>query len=174
MKLRVTIDTGALSPGWAFWDVSGTRVAESLAGPVAVGLFQPPKILEWYEKTREVNAALAAQFLSQEKAGNRIVEAWIEYPQYFDSEGGQIAAKEGNLVKLAVSAGKISELCERFSMKVVLVPVNTWKGQLDKDQVAYHIRKRLGAELCTRMNFRKDIWDAVGIGLFAKNQWIFK
>jgi hypothetical protein len=174
MKLRATIDTGALSPGWAFWDVTETRVAESLVGPVAVGLYQPKRTLEWYQKTRDVNAALAAQFLGKERAGHRIVEAWIEYPQYFDSEGGQIAAKEGNLVKLAVSAGKISELCEQHSMRVRFVGVNEWKGQLNKEQTEYHVRKRLGDALCERMGFRKDIWDAVGIGLFAKNQWIFK
>ena len=60
----------------------------------------------------------------------------IEYPAFFNSAGGTMVAKKGDLLKLTFLVGIIYTYVRRHQgIKVLLVPVNEWKGQLPKEIV---------------------------------------
>lgn len=88
----------------------------------------------------------------------------IELPAYHGSSAAGIAAA-ASIIKLSILVGGLAEHFRNHEIEVALIPVRDWKGQLPKEVVIHRIRQKLGDANCKE--FKKDIWDAVGIGLFA-------
>jgi len=151
--VRLSIDPGTNGTGWASWDEKNWR---KLVPPLNTGVIFPPRSLNWQDKVEFV----AKQFEKYPKIPT--IKVYIEYPAFHESFGGEVVARSGALVKLTYLVGFISS---RFP-KVLLVPVRNWKGQLPKTVVEERIRKLLGPVVCS--SFKTHIWDAVGIGLYAK------
>jgi hypothetical protein len=107
--------------------------------------------------------------------GHRLLETlkawpidWVycELPCFFESAGGLMVASQNDLVKLAFLVGIYGGVCATRGVPFTPVPVAEWKGQLPKAVVNRRIVKILGEGACRE--FRQDIWDSVGIGLYAK------
>lgn len=96
---------------------------------------------------------------------DKVNEVCIEYPAYFDTTSGNMIAKRGDLTKLTFLVGVLTKTVQSLKIKVTLVPVNTWKGQLPKEVVKRRILKKLGENQCR--NLKSHDWDAVGLGLYG-------
>jgi hypothetical protein len=160
----ISIDAGIEGTGVAKW---GPAKGEVLC-PIQTYLFQiRGKDLEWMTRSDSICEGFADLLgVIDKQCWNG---AYIEEPAFFPSLGGQTTAKSGSLVKLAVHVGRVIQICRDHHLEVHLVPVNTWKGQMDKRATVYRICKRLHVE----KDFYKSehIWDAVGIGLWARGQF---
>jgi hypothetical protein len=82
-----------------------------------------------------------------------------EMPAYHGSMMGWAA---GDLQKLVFLVGALAGYFNR--LRFVPVTPNEWKGQLPKKVVINRLIKRFGPG-ATR-HWEKDVWDAVGIGLY--------
>lgn len=89
-------------------------------------------------------------------------QAYIEKPAFQESERGLVCARGGSLYKLIKAFVLQAYLLEQRGFKVVEVPVNTWKGQLDKAKVDLRIKRLINQE------YPEHASDAVGIGLWVK------
>ena len=77
-------------------------------------------------------------------------------------------ARSGSLVKLSVFSGVLAGMLASITRHTPLfVPVRDWKGQLKKEMVNRRVMERIGARTCVKFNVRKDMYDAIGIGLFV-------
>src|SRR3990167_3684661 len=90
----------------------------------------------------------------------------IEFPIFYASSSlGHAVASTGGLLKLCAVTGAIASI---YDYKAVhAVPVNIWKGQLPKRVVMERIIRIIGQAKCNELKLQKDMWDAVGIGLWA-------
>jgi len=122
-----------------------------------------PRSGGWMPRTDEFIKQLE-EFLWYYRFGSPLV--LCEWPKFFESEGGQKAAKTGSLVKLTYMVGRIAQLARSKDYGFGLVPVNRWKGTMDKPAVEHRIERILGAEACG--GFYSHVWDAVGIGLWYR------
>ena len=91
---------------------------------------------------------------------NKIGSFYIEYPMVMSQQ----IALSGNLTKLAWGVGVICGAL--LPLKMTLVEVKKWKGQLPKEIVAKRIDKRLPG-----LNIESHAYDAIGIGLFMKGEF---
>ena len=149
--MRLTVDPGISGTGWALWnDQWGFVKADNI-----------------FARKRDnwVDAALEIEYeLKKVIAKNHVTWGAIEFPKYFDSVGGNMIAKRGDLLKLTFLVGMLYSSFEECQ----IVPVNTWKGNLQKEVVIGRIGNRLSQETCMKLD--KHMWDAVGIGLFLKGE----
>ena len=150
--MKITIDPGINGTGWALW--KSWKLVDT-------GIFYAPAKLDWIEKCQAIESKCI--YLERE---NPITDCYLEYPAYFDSVGGNMVAKRGDLLKLTFLVGLIYAVF----LKSHLIPVRTWKGQLPKDVVIQRIKQLLPPE--TYMNFKTHVWDAVGIGLHVKGDFL--
>jgi hypothetical protein len=125
-----------------------------MSGPTKIGLITPSR------------GTPLGQRMTQVKRGvyfaPPMVHLVVEMPHYQESAVGSFAWKTGDLQKLVLLVGFL--VADNWGA-VTLVNPREWKGQLPKAVVEERIRKRLGTKACA--GFKKDIWDAVGIGLWA-------
>jgi hypothetical protein len=111
----------------------------------------------------------ARRLLLAMPTGAESISLVIEMPILFaGTAGGMAAAGNNSLQKLCAYVGMVTGLAMASLDKVAvrLVSVRDWKGQLPKDVVKKRIIKALGAPAC--LDFKLDVWDAVGIGLWAQ------
>jgi hypothetical protein len=94
---------------------------------------------------------------------------YSEFPQFYQDPGGEMCAARGDLQKLTFSVGVLAECCFNRNIDFVPILVSEWKGQLPKKIVNERILQILGPVACRE--FDTHIWDAVGIGLFAKGHF---
>ncbi len=78
--------------------------------------------------------------------------------------GGVAAAEGGSLEKLCFQVGCLAQAFWMVGARFRLVTVVEWKGQLPKAIVKARLLDMLG-KACK--DYKADIWDAVGIGLYA-------
>lgn len=92
------------------------------------------------------------------------VRVIIERPSSFKSQGGQVCTDSGALVKLAMCAGALGQALKQcnFMTRVKYVDVNSWKGQMTKDQTTMRICKIMRLDTCPWQDHEID---AIGIGL---------
>jgi len=91
------------------------------------------------------------------------VSVFIEEPQYFESYTGRTSAKSGSLAKLVFFYGRLWEMINtHFTKNIYAVPIQQWKGQMDKAKVNYRILKAIGK------TYESHSADAVGIGLYLR------
>ena len=114
---------------------------------------------DWTDRLRSVMEKLEGMFFQHD-----ITEVYCEVPQFFGASiRGQVTADTGDLVKLSAMVGAIAELCRQRRVRLILVPVIQWTGQLPKSVVKARIKKRL-----PDLAVKSHAIDAVGIGLHAK------
>ena len=89
-------------------------------------------------------------------------------PEFFNSVGGRAAVGSNHLQRLVFLVGALHNQFITHGILFIPVPVRKWKGQLPKLVVQHRITNLLGNRHC--LDFQKDIWDAVGIGLWAQGR----
>jgi hypothetical protein len=94
------------------------------------------------------------------------LSVYSEMPEFFNSVGGRAAVGSNHLQRLVFLVGAMHNQFQSHGVPFTLVPVRRWKGQLPKEVVEQRIIKLLGKDGC--VDFKKDIWDAVGIGLWVQ------
>lgn len=135
--------------------------------PTKFGLVKPlDKEPGWIDNAQKQADAIRWQ-LHGEKISLNGGKVICEMPQAFlGNAGGMAAAQTGSILKLSVMIGIYArEFLEHSGASFQVVPVRQWKGQLPKEVVIQRIRKYLGEKNCKE--FKADVWDAVGIGLWA-------
>ena len=145
------IDPGTKSTGWALW-----RKCPSTLYPQSFGLWTA-KDQNWEQRLYTIGKQAAAQFAVT--CPSLVV---LEQPEYY---GHDAATASQAIIKLAIMVGYLKCVANNCKADVRLVPVSTWKGQMSKDVVKRRIRSMLGASVCEP--YTDDIWDAVGLGLYA-------
>jgi hypothetical protein len=115
----------------------------------------------------ERSSALAAAVvgLLATQCGNGLLRAYIEEPA---NMGGGVAARRGDLVKLALTAGAIATAIKiQFPRcKVIMVPVIQWKGNAPKEITNRRVCELMGWPQSDIKKQNHEL-DAVGIGLHA-------
>lgn len=159
----ITIDPGLRSTGIAIW-ISDAYAFDHELHPKEAMLLTSQSSMTWQEKAENI----ADQFddLIFERHRTNISSAHCEMPEYYSSLKGATAASSGSLFKLCFLVGMLGGICMKQGIDFHLIRPTKWKGQLPKDVVQKRITRLLGKEKCRR--FSKDIWDAVGMGLFMK------
>ena len=152
MSIKLFIDPSINSMGWALWK-SKTHLC-----PDNVGLLHSPDLL-WHYK-----AIWMAKRIFRIINNNNVDLVCCEMPTFFGTLKGHSANSTSAIYKLSTLVGMITYVSRECHIK--LVTPTMWKGQLPKSIVESRIIKILGKENCTQ--FKADIWDAVGIGLWSK------
>jgi hypothetical protein len=162
---------GAQVTGWSMWDWTTQAIRDNLCAPERVGIITPKPMSPW-EASIDSLCDQMKDLLDLINCGTDgfVTDVICEYPQFMPSRIGITSATRGDLVKLAITYGRLNQVCADRQATFQGVEVNSWKGQMRKEAVIYHIKKRLGTEACR--SFTSHIWDAVGIGLNAKRCWI--
>jgi hypothetical protein len=165
-RLMMSIDSG-VEGGWAAWDITTPEKKAKLCPPLRWGQILPSEEMPWALRVDDFCNQLQSVVAHLcEVPGTLVAQYLVEFPAYFESEGGRGAAVQGSLVKLAYAVGAIGRTCYQMCGKLELVEVNKWKGQLDKPQVIHRIKRRL-----PRFECKGHAWDAVGIGLWKKGHF---
>lgn len=159
LQHRMTVDPGLKGTGYAIWRA---RHWDRSSPPTEVGVIHPQisvgNDLDGMRRSKEI-----ANRLWDLTTGWNCTHVFVEDPAYFDSAGGQMSARRGDLKKLVFLAGMI---CGRLIYQSQIVRVNDWKGQLPKVVVEARVRSALGDDNCE--GYHSHIWDAVGMGLYLK------
>lgn len=156
----ITIDTGSRCSGLAVWD-------GALVAALAVQADGP---LEMAERVSGRACVLAP---------GEVESIYVEYPH--DQRRG---ARTDDLIKLAATAGAIAaRLEELFDVRPEFLLPSAWKGSTPKPKrvadpyvVAVRAQRTLSAyelervQLPTSVQQQWDVWDAVGIGLWASGR----
>lgn len=158
----LSIDPGVTGTGVALWSI---RDWKRLCGPMECFNVYPsgdkPTQRNWYTRGWDVIEKVKASVPL-----GRVRWVYLEFPAYFQSAGGRVTARSGDLVKLSTFVGMLTG---QLGRRVYLVPVNDWKGDLSKSVVELRIRQLLGPEVCK--GWTQHTWDAVGIGLYMKGHF---
>lgn len=167
MPALIAIDPGLGSTGWAYWMEMEKGRARP---PDRFGLVTPRRddeFSEWWESAEDRADDLWKAIEKDLKMGLVDIEAVCEMPIFFSGTSGGVAAAETNsLQKLCFLVGVYARMLTSHGVRFSPVTVRDWKGQLPKTVVAQRIIDRIGSRNCR--GFKKDIWDAVGIGLYVK------
>lgn len=155
MPTWASIDPGSGGTGWAIWD---PLMWSSLVMPESWGVLMGTG--SWQEQVEAISRKFGVLLESY-----KVERVYMEYPSSFESFGGQTSAKSGSLVKLAIAVGYLGATADRHGAQVIYVPVNDWKGQLQKDTVTMRIIRRLGEPAKA---IKTHAIDATGIGLHCK------
>jgi len=118
--------------------------------------------------------AEAARLMALEVGRWKQRAAWgldlvIELPKVYPT--GRQKGDQNDLIKLAALAGALVGSCDWQSSR--FVEPRTWKGTLDADAMTERITERITVDEFTRVDLTSpkslhhNIWDAVGIGLWA-------
>lgn len=148
--MLLSIDPGLGATGWVLW--KGAR-------PFDHGLVHTSPKMTLEKRCEQICARLNG--VTHEHIRS-VDECAIEYPVFYP---GSATAATGALVKLSVLVGWIGgHLACHMPCRVYYHPVRAWKGNLPKPIIEKLVRQVLGPKI-TR-DFRKDVWDAAGIGLY--------
>lgn len=158
----ISIDPG-VEVGWAKWALTA-KIEETQGAPdvtlVDYGVICPPPKKPWEDRVD-----LTCSILDKLLFGSAATGGVIEWPQFFESEGGRGSAVTGDLIKLSFAVGRIYETCRRNGMEMARVTVNDWKGQMSKEAVKARIKKRFFHNPDAIERAHSHAWDAIGIGL---------
>ena len=174
---RMSIDPGISGAGWAIWpEDSWTRFCRPLKvgicthGLTAKEESRIPEEERWHRRCQRV-----VTFLLSVAESHRATHIYSEMPTYF--AGKSVASKKDDIIKLtyqiAMLEGRTVDSNQYANTEYTLIPVNTWKGQLQKEEVERRIMSAYQGMLNAYPTFRSHEFDAVGIGLHAKGFPIF-
>ena len=149
----LTVDPG-LEFGYACWEDGD---------PIHVGVLRPPKDLSW-----QIRVRVGVSMLMGQAFKHKIDRVACEWPRVWDSAGSIMAAKRGDLLKLAFWVGSAHEalLQEARISQFMLVPVEQWKGNMSKARTEKWIRRHIPARTLAVLKPTTHAWDALGIGLW--------
>lgn len=150
----LAIDPGLNSMGWAYWHETKNLM------PSKTGLLKAPRKLELSKRAKwlavELDQKLEINRSLRHGYGPVIVS---EFPAW---HGIQLGWAAGDLQKLVFLVGVLAGYFHGADFTPVTP--NEWKGQLPKKVVIRRLQKRFGPG--ATQEWSKDIWDAVGIGLW--------
>lgn len=106
-------------------------------------------------------------FLIQNIKKDFISATFIEQPEYFDTDKGNVAATSGSLRKLCYLYGRIFQLFFERGFNPQPLRIIDWKGQLKKQQVEKRIEIQIGKDYV----FYDDRDDAIGMGLYLQGRF---
>ena len=165
--MGLTIDPSIKSAGLAWWLLKRTpkrgetwRLWHRHARPWHTELVKVRGGADWDLRANEMSKQITR--LAGRHGLPEVVA--IECPMFFASAGGTMVASQQSLTKLTWGAALLAgRFLEMGGIDILPVTVREWKGQLPKKVVNARIAKLLGADAC--VDFKHDVWDAVGIGL---------
>lgn len=149
----LAIDPGLNSLGWAYW----APLRHPSLVPDRVGLIKAPRKLDLAARAVWIARSLEDE-CTMENRGQRF-DIVSEFPAY---HGSPMGWQTGDLQKLTFLVGVLAGFFD-FAKFTPVTP-GEWKGQLPKSVVIQRLQKRFGPG-ATR-DWEKDVWDAVGIGLW--------
>lgn len=153
MPLLLSLDPGQHT-GWALFEHTPN-------GRVLAVSIQTGKGSDWIERSMDLCRWLQ-EFLADRPS---VKTLYCELPMVFDGASGHMAAVEQVPVKLAYLVGGYAGVALSLGRNFHPVSVHQWKGQASKEIVKNRIVAILGKQQCR--GYKKDIWDAVGVGLWA-------
>jgi hypothetical protein len=156
----MAIDPGLNSLGWAYW-----RRTPSDSPPLRVGLIKAPRRMDLAPRALWVAKELQKELIIIRKEYVHDVDFVSEYPEWMNI---QLGWSKGDLQKLVFLVGVLAGYFNEARSFTPVKP-NEWKGQLPKDVVIRRLTKRFGPG-ATR-EWEKDVWDAVGIGLWKMGKF---
>lgn len=158
IRPMLAIDPGLNSMGWAYWNTNRIANKGTTVLPTRVGLLKAPRKLDlapralWLARTLQDEL----EVLWPSGYGHDII---CEYPAW---HGQQMGWAAGDLQKLVFLVGVLAGYFS--SSNFTPVTPGEWKGQLPKSVVIRRLIKRFGP--ARTADWEKDVWDAVGIGLW--------
>lgn len=158
----MAIDPGLNSMGWAFWETTTVvSIRNRVRPPDAVGLNHAPQKYDLVRRALHQAVALHHVVLDH---GIEIdsVHFVSEYPAW---HGDQVRKgwASGDMQKVCLLVGTFVGYLHQAKSFTLVTP-NEWKGQMPKDVVKRRLIKRFGPG--TTQDWERDVWDAVGIGLW--------
>lgn len=161
----LSIDPGIDRTAVAVWDFH-PKVWRSLCKPERV-LTIPGRGHDWVEKAQHVGQALYA--MTTGLGVDALRRTFVEQPGFQESrEVGRIAARKGDLVKLAHLVGVLHAMTTLHRGVFTPVEVQQWKGQLPKEVCQRRINGKLFPSHSQYPQWTHHEYDAVGLGLFVK------
>lgn len=154
----ITIDPSTHSTGVAFWRVDGFTSHPRPVKPTATALLTSRE-KDWKVSTVDIVEQFR-RLMMEKRVDQKTCLVYCEQPAY--QQGNHHTAATGGLVKMAHFCGVLSSVVLDFRY----VGINEWKGNLPKDLVTQRIQEYYGSCPELWQSWKKDIWDAVGIGLF--------
>jgi len=154
MNTFMSIDPGVSGTGVAVWELNDYEEEKEL----------PIKTYSFFYKTKNEYMDKLDLIIFT----HNIKECICENAAYFQGDvRGQVTATTGKLIKLAQFIGSIEEVCRRQNVKIDLIPVVKWKGQLPKHVTT---RKVLEYLLDCPYNPKKPshshVFDAIALGMW--------
>lgn len=164
---RLSVDPGLAGTGYAIWN--GDKAAwETCEAPLLAAELKARKG-QWEFRARALAEAFRKLIV---ESPYRITDCYCEFPQFFTSAKGYVAAQSDSLEKLTFLVGYYAGVCMEQAVHFHPIKVHAWKGQLRKEAVIHRIVKRLGEANCIDWQGLEHAWDAIGIGLYAKGAFI--
>jgi hypothetical protein len=170
----LAIDPGLNSMGWAFW--SENRVAHIARTnedrpPSQVGLIKAPRKFELVPRAlwiaKELERATMVLGTMGGPIGVQSLDIVSEYPAWHGDQV-RLGWAAGDMQKVVLLVGVLAGYLSQAHSFTPVTPAE-WKGQLPKDVVIRRLIKRFGVG-ATR-DYEKDMWDAIGIGLWKMGRF---
>lgn len=136
----VSIDPGSAGSGYAIWN--------------------DEELIKWGNYYNNI-----LDNISQLIIQNGIKQAYIEKPQYMESNIGFAAARSDALVKLSMFCGALENMLKNLDLRVEWVPIIKWKGNQPKKIAQKKILKKI------KVNAKGHCIDAIGIGLYILGEF---
>lgn len=158
--MKVSIDPGIGGLGLALWGDKNWRVRP--VNPKIVMNINPSSKAEGLvQKTTSILEKIHGEIECYD-----VSDVYCEMPAFFDTVGGAMVAKRGDLSKLTYFVGVVGGYCYSRNIQIHLVPVTVWKGQTTKEMVERKIHTILPN--IKQTGVKSHGYDAVGIGLWAQ------
>ena len=155
LKPLVAIDPGLNSMGVAYWDTPSSIM------PSRTFLIKAPHQKLFWDRALWICGKLENELTLYDGKGYDLV---CEYPSYHGSIRGWAT---GDLQRLVLLVGVLVGYFR--AARWTLVTPRDWKGQLSKEVVIRRLQKRFGPG--ATIDWEKDVWDAVGIGLWKMGKF---
>jgi hypothetical protein len=155
----VAIDPGLNSMGWAYWARS-----PSDRPPTRTGLIKAPRKLELAPRALWIAKELDTELFKWD-SGIRSTDFVSEFPAW---HGIQLGWAAGDLQRLVFLVGVLAGYFKEAHSFIPVTP-GEWKGQLPKSVVTRRLIKRFGPG--ATQEWERDVWDAVGIGLWKMGKF---
>jgi len=170
----MAIDPGLNSMGWAFWATSRvdhiTRTKEDRP-PTRVGLLHAPRKYELVLRALWLAKELKRETMTLGEMGGPIgirdLHFVSEYPAWHGDKVRKGWAR-GDMQKVCLLVGVMAGYFHEAKLFTPVTPTE-WKGQLPKDVVIRRLQKKFGPG--ATQEWERDIWDAVGIGLWKMGRF---
>ena len=160
----MAIDPGLNSMGWAYWQSN-----PSDNPPHRVGLIKAPRKLELAPRALWVAHELERQMSKLGRMGGGISQYETDFVSEFPAwHGIQLGWAAGDLQRLVFLVGVLAGYFKDAHSFTPVTP-GEWKGQLPKSVVTRRLIKRFGSG--ATQDWEKDVWDAVGIGLWKMGKF---